>query len=213
MIEDVLQNPDAAARRELLEVLARAFRDNPMNVEIHGPRSGRRVRANRAGLRALVLDGDRETISRVIRHDNEVVGGFVVAPPGLHFLPTPRLRRQFGCFIHQGARAMDRWGRVSHALNEFRPLFDHWYLSVLGVEPSLQGRGYGGRLIRELFALTASQPAPIYLESDRESSAHFYRACGFEDRTETTVLGVRCWCLGRGFPDESTDLCDSVRQA
>jgi len=108
---------------------------------------------------------------------------------------------------------MDRWGHVSHALGEFRPPFDHWYLSVLGVEPSLQGRGFGGRLLEILFGLVEAQPAPLYLESDRETSANFYRSRGFEDRGETRVHGVRCWFLGKGFADGSPNLCDSVRQA
>ncbi len=108
---------------------------------------------------------------------------------------------------------MDRWGRVNHALSEFRPPFDHWYLSVLGVEPSLQGHGVGGRLLDAFLALVAAQPAPLYLESDREASVRFYRSRGFEDRAETRVHGVRCWCLGQGFADDSRDLCDPVRQA
>ncbi len=107
---------------------------------------------------------------------------------------------------------MDRWGHVSHSLNEFRPLLDHWHLSVLGVEPSFQGRGFGGRLLEALFAAIAVQPAPLYLESDREESVRFYRARGFEERAETRVHGVRCWCLGQGFADETEDLCDPVRK-
>lgn len=213
MIEDAHPNPDASERRELLEVLARAFRDNPMNVELHGGRPARRVRANRAGLRSLVLDAHRETVMRVIRHDGRIVGGFVAAPPGIRLLPSPSLYRQIGCFIHQGARAMDRWGVVSQALGARRPLFDHWYLAVLGVEPSLQGRGFGGRLLEMLFALVESESAPLYLEADLEASARFYRSRGFEDRAKTRVHGVSCWCLGRGFADESPNLCDSVRQA
>ena len=77
----------------------------------------------------------------------------------------------------------------------------------------MQGRGFGARLLDELQALVDQRPAPLYLECDREASARFYRARGFEDRHETRVEGVRCWCLGRGFADESGDLCDSVRQA
>ena len=79
---------DAAAKatqsnvKELLEALALAFRDNPMNVAIHGSNPRRRVRANRAGLRALVLDSADQAIARVIRHEDRVVGGFIVVPPG-----------------------------------------------------------------------------------------------------------------------------------
>ena len=199
MIEEVPHNPDPTERRALLEVLAIAFRDNPMNVEIHGDRAPRRVRANRAGLRALIIDGGRETETRVIARNGRVVGGFVAAPPGLRSVPSPSLSRQIGCFIHQGARAMDRWGRVNQNLSAFRPSRDHWYLSVLGVSPKKQGRGTGGQLLDALFEMVAANPAPIYLESDREASAHFYRAHGFEDLETVRVHGVECWCLGRGF--------------
>jgi ribosomal protein S18 acetylase RimI-like enzyme len=97
---------------------------------------------------------------------------------------------------------MDQWGRVNQALSEFRPLFDHWYLSVLGVEPSLQGHGFGGRLLDALLSMAAAESAPLYLESDREESVRFYRGRRLEDRVETRVHGVRCWCLGYGFADE-----------
>lgn len=213
MIEEACEIPDLAARRELLGVLARAFRDNPMNREIHGPNPKRRVRANRAGLRALVLDGDRQTIARVIRDDGRVVGGFVAAPPGLHPLPSPSFWRQLGCFFQQGAREMDRWGQVSQTLVGLRPPADHWYLAVLGVDPAWQGQGFGGRLLAGFFGLADDSPAPFYLESDRPESVRFYRTRGFRARAETSVHGVRCWCLGRGFADENSDLCDSVRQA
>jgi ribosomal protein S18 acetylase RimI-like enzyme len=213
MIEDTVQPPDADDRLELVDVLARAFRDNPMNLALHGPRPARRVRANRAGLKALVLDGHPAVESRVIKHGERVVGGWVALPPGLHALPNPTWIRQIGCFWHQGARAMDAWGQVAQALGALRPLVDHWYLAVLGVEPALQGRGFGGRLLAELIALAAERSVPIYLESDRDASVRFYRSRGFVDRDQLRVHGVRCWCLGRRFTDESTDLCDSVRQA
>ncbi len=208
-----MQPPDARDRADLVEVLARAFRDNPMNVALHGPRPARRIRANRAGLKALVLDDQRMVEARVIRHDGRVVGGWIALPPGLYAMPSPAWTRQIGCFWHQGARAMDQWGEVAQTLGALRPLVDHWYLAVLGVEPALQGRGFGGRLLEALFALAAERSMPVYLESDREASVRFYRSRGFVDRAEVRVHGVRCWCLGRGFADESSDLCDSVRQA
>jgi len=197
----------------MLDVLARAFRDNPMNIEIHGPNPNRRVRANRAGLCALVLDSQNKAAVRVIKHENQVVGGFVATPPGHRGLPRPSLSRQIGCFWHQGARAMLRWGEVSRGLARSRPDLAHWYLAVLGVDPEYQGRGLGGRLLEALFKLVGGGPTPLYLESDRPESVRFYRGRGFEKRAERVVHGVSCWCLGRGFPDERVDLCDSVRLA
>lgn len=204
MMEEAIDQPvmlgppvlaDAADRRALLEVLSLAFRDNPMNVRIHGPRPARRVRANRAGLRALVLDADRETLALVVHHGSEVVGGFVAVPPGAMPLPPPRWTRLLGCLIHQGPRAMDEWGQVSRDMGAYRPVLPHWYLAVLGVLPTWQGRGIGGRLLSALVDRARQDAVPIYLESDRSESVGFYRARGFSDCGQEQVHGVVCWCL------------------
>ena len=195
-----------------MEALALAFRDNPMNVAIHGSNPARRVRANRAGLRALVLDSAAHAMTRVIRHDGEVIGGFVVVPPGGLPLPSPGIGRQIGCLLAQGARAMDRWSGITNSLGQFNPEIRHWYLAVLGIMPGRQNHGFGNRLLGELLRIVDSDPCPVYLEADREQSVRFYLARGFETRDETRLQGVRCWCLGRGFPGADRDLCDSVRE-
>lgn len=188
--------PDRRGREALLGVLARAFRDNPMNRAIHGPNPKRRVRANRAGLRSLVLDLHPWTESRVIANENGVLGGFIAAPPGGLPLPAASLRRQLGCFVGQGARAMDRWGFVTETLRREQPTAPHWYVAVLGVEPEHRGQGLGARLLESLHALATGTPYPIYLESDRPESVSFYRSRGFEILGESQPLGVPCWRLG-----------------
>jgi ribosomal protein S18 acetylase RimI-like enzyme len=213
MIDESIVDPDPTARRELLEALALAFRDNPMNVAIHGSNPRRRVRANRAGLRALVLDSADQAIARVIRHEDRVVGGFIVVPPGGFPIARQKLGRQIGCLIGQGARAMDRWSSVTAYLGLYHPDTDHWYLAVLGIVPWLRGYGFGSRLIEALGRITESNPCPLYLESDREASMRFYLARGFALRDEIELQGVRCWCLGRGFAGIDRDLCDSVRES
>lgn len=231
----LVAEPDVAERRALLEVLARAFRDNPMNRAIHGASPRRRVRANRAGLRALVLDGPGEEgngiHARIARGANgEVLGGFMALAPGCSALPRLRLRRQVGCVWHQGLRAMEHWSQVHFQLGQLRPTEPHWYLAVLGVDPRLWGRGVGSLLLAELLRLAGAAPAaegaaglevaadgvggrpdPIYLESDRDESIRFYRARGFEPWAACRVLGVRCLALGRGFADAGPNPCDPVR--
>lgn len=225
MIDESVVDPDGTGdrrlRRSLLEVLARAFRDNPMNVAIHGPRPAQRLRANRAGLRALVLDSAGLATSRVVLHEGRVVGGFVALAPGRYPLPAPRLARQLSCWLGQGARAMDRWSRVTNDLMVVHPNYPHWYLAVLGVEPAWQGRGVGGRLLEALMALAEAGPFPIYLESDREPSVRFYCARGFAVVQAVRIQGVDCWCLARGAPGVRSGadapgaqrvLCDPVRE-
>ena len=205
MIEERIETPDRAGRRALLDVLARAFRDNPMNVAIHGADPRRRLRANRAGLAALVLDAADPIEMRVLRRDDRILGGWIAAPPGLRVLPSPSWWRQVGCLWHQGVAAMDAWGRVSGALGPQKPLADHWYLAVLGVVPDHWGEGIGGRLLASLGEVVHArasgrdEAAAIYLECDRPESVAFYRARGFETLHVLEVEAVDCWGLGRGF--------------
>jgi len=214
MIDEAIREPEATERAQLVDVLAAAFRDNPMNVQIHGPNPARRIRANRAGLRSLVQDSTDDTLTRVLlREDGRVAGGFVAVPPGRFPLRAPRLRRLAGCFLHQGGRAMDRWSQVTSSLLSRHPLEPHWYLAVLGVAPSLQNRGLGGRLLDELFRAVEADPRSIHLESDRDASVRFYRSRGFEIVDELEPLGITCWCLRREIPGGTKILCDSVREA
>ena len=211
MIEDRSRVPDRVERRALLGVLSRAFRDNPMNVAIHGPSPRRRLRANRAGLAGLVLESDDGLVSRVVSLEGQVVGGWIAAPPFLRTLPPPALRFQFGCLLLQGVRAMDRWREVGATLQRRRPLVPHWYLAVLGVDPAFQGRGLGRRLVDAFVEIARADRVPAYLECDRDESVAFYRRQGFVVRGTVCVHGVPCRCLGLGFADESAVVCDSVR--
>ena len=190
--------PDRRGREALLGALALAFRDNPMNRAIHGPSPSRRLRANRAGLRSLVLDLHPWTQARVITNENGILGGFVAVPPGGFPLPAASLWRQLGCLVGQGARAMDQWGFVTESLRREQPTEPHWYVAVLGVVPDFRGKGLGGQILEALSVLAARDPCPIYLESDRLESVSFYRSRGFEILGESQPLGVPCWRLGRG---------------
>lgn len=182
-----------------------------MNRRLHGPDPRRRLRANRAGLRALVLDEGERTVTRCIERDGRVVGGFVLAPPGLNPLPRPSIRRQVGLWWGQGPRAAAGWAEVAARTPGYRPEQDHWYLALLGVDPIWQGRGVGQRLLAGIEGIVGARPGPLCLECDRPESEAFYRARGFEERDRFEVHGVEIACLSRGFPDESAVLCDPVR--
>ena len=54
----------------------------------------------------------------------------------------------------------------------------HWYLSVLGVEPSQQGRGIGSTLLRDWLGQVDGDEMPAYLETDRRENVAFYARWG-----------------------------------
>ena len=58
----------------------------------------------------------------------------------------------------------------------------YWYLENVGVEPALQGRGIGTRLLAPVLALADAAGQPCYLETQTERNVAWYRALGFEVR-------------------------------
>ncbi len=58
--------------------------------------------------------------------------------------------------------------------------FPHWYLAIIGVEPTHQGKSYGSKLIRLKLAEIDELNLPCYLHTENEKNAKFYEQFGFE---------------------------------
>lgn len=65
----------------------------------------------------------------------------------------------------------------------------HWYLALLGTEPSQQGRGLGSALLAPNLEKCDQQGLPAYLESSKQANVPFYQRHGFEVVCELTVPG------------------------
>jgi ribosomal protein S18 acetylase RimI-like enzyme len=200
-----------AGRTAAADVLARAFRDNPINRAVVGDGEERRLRANRAGLRrwlaacdgrplALAASEARTDVKnpRVDAIDSGHPRGVLMAlPPGLFPLPPPSLLAQLRIWIGQGRRVAERWAQVYRSLEDVHPDAPHWYLSLLGVDPAHQGRGLGRSLLESWLRSVDREAAASYLETDREQNLAFYRRAGFDVRAEIRVLGIDVWCMWR----------------
>lgn len=54
-----------------------------------------------------------------------------------------------------------------------------WYLSIIGVHPSAQGRGLGAQLLTGTLAQASSSRVPCFLETFSPRSVPFYQRFGF----------------------------------
>jgi ribosomal protein S18 acetylase RimI-like enzyme len=77
--------------------------------------------------------------------------------------------------------------------------FDHWYLSVLGVDPQYQGKGYSSQLMRPALARANREKLPCYLETNDEKDVQIYLHFGFKVLEEETLPGtaVKNWAMLR----------------
>lgn len=100
--------------------------------------------------------------------------------------------RLFGTRTVRGLHAM-------RALERAHPPHPHhWYLSVLGTDPTHQGHGVGSALIGAVTDRCDEQGLPAYLESSKESNIAFYARHGFEVVQELPVAdGPSMWPMWR----------------
>jgi GNAT superfamily N-acetyltransferase len=60
------------------------------------------------------------------------------------------------------------------------PTFPHWYLPLIGVDVTQQGRGYGSALLRYALERADADGVPAYLEATTRQNRKLYERHGFE---------------------------------
>lgn len=204
MSREVVVEPLSRAEDEgAVAVLARAFRDNPLDVAVIGGSPARRLRSVTWGMRSSLRaarrgEGTRLLAARSAGSTSPDPEGVLVAIPSTSLpLPAPPLVQHLRASIGQGARSLRRWGVVFEQLEPLQPREPHWYLSLVGVDPPQWRKGLGSALVRRWLQDVDPQGLPSYLETDRPENLAFYTREGFEVVTELEVLGARVWCMTR----------------
>jgi ribosomal protein S18 acetylase RimI-like enzyme len=65
-------------------------------------------------------------------------------------------------------------------MGKFHPVEPHWYLPMIGVDPTRQNKGYGSMLMRQALAACDREQLPAYLESSNPRNITLYVRHGFE---------------------------------
>lgn len=74
----------------------------------------------------------------------------------------------------------------------------HWYLAVLGTDPSAQGQGLGSAVLQPVLEQCDSDGVGAYLESSKERNIDFYARHGFRVTGEQRLpRGPIMWLMWR----------------
>ena len=78
-----------------------------------------------------------------------------------------------------------------------KPAVPHYYLGVIGAEPSRHGQGIGKRLLAHFCEQSARDPHShgVYLETAKASNVPFYQSAGFVETARGTMGDANLWCL------------------
>ena len=162
----------------IAKALARAFEDDPVMSWIfrdETDRPGRLERAFALFLRRIWLPQEECYAA------SRLFGAALWLPPGKWHLGVGAQLRLLPSMISVTGRNFVRLGSVLQLIERKHPKQPpHYYLAVLGVEPELQGRGFGGALMQPVLARCDRDRTPAYLESSKRRNVALYERHGFE---------------------------------
>lgn len=195
-----LEAPLEAAAAALL---ARAFRDNPVNRAVIGGDRERRLRVNGYGMELSLLASRRFANRRVFvegadsEEESAPSAALVAMHPGGYPVAAPPIRAQLRCLFGQGLRVVGRYGRVYRLLDRHHPKDPHAYLALIATRPERQGRGLGRALLEAWLRDVDALGVASYLETDRRELLAFYGGAGFEVTRELRAFDIPIWCMQR----------------
>ncbi|WP_292988959.1 GNAT family N-acetyltransferase [Mycobacterium sp.] len=177
---------------ELSHALGRAFFDDPVSMWIM---PDDKVRAAR----------QRRFFAAITRHHHLAGGGVEVAtdgstigaaalwdPPGHWKQSTREQLAMLPAFIFGFGLSLStarKLGRLLDQMKSQHPEEPHWYLAVIGSDPSVRGKGYGQVLMQSRLDRVDAEHAPAYLESSKSENIPYYQRFGFEVTGELVVPG------------------------
>jgi ribosomal protein S18 acetylase RimI-like enzyme len=76
---------------------------------------------------------------------------------------------------------------IFEQMADHHPSGPHWYLAMIGVDPSCQGKGYGSALLEHALRRCDRDGLPAYLESSNPANVPLYERHGFSVRGRIQV--------------------------
>ncbi|RSL31768.1 N-acetyltransferase [Salibacterium salarium] len=75
----------------------------------------------------------------------------------------------------------------------------HFYLTMIGVDPSYQGKGIGKKVLREIHEIAESSnpPYPFALDTENQQNVAYYESFGYELKDTKMIDGLRIYCMTR----------------
>ncbi|MBJ7366582.1 MAG: GNAT family N-acetyltransferase, partial [Thermoleophilia bacterium] len=164
----------------LARALGRAFYDDPVMTWLQ-PDAGRRAAALAGFFGAMTRYHFLTGAGADVAVAESGIGAAALwdPPGGWHHSPREQLAMMPAAIRafrgHLGA------GRaLTEAMQAVHPEEPHWYLAIIGSDPSVRGSGCGHALMRSRLDRCDAEHAPAYLESSNPDNIPYYNRFGFE---------------------------------
>lgn len=194
-----IETATADTASDAVEVLGDAFADDPlMHYLFRDHANG--VRAGAVEFFSLLLRA-RLALNMpayVLQQDGRVLGAAMGYDTSRPEWPAPITAewREFEAAI---PHFVSRLAAYEQLCEKHQPKDAHYYLGVIGVHPTLQGKGAGKALLTAFCAPSQSdaKSGGVYLDTTNPDSLEFYYRNGFELLGEGELDAAPLWCVYR----------------
>ncbi|OBG57018.1 GNAT family acetyltransferase [Mycolicibacterium fortuitum] len=173
-------SPSKSDVKRLAAVLGRAFHNDPVMSWILADETRRAKGLPRlfaAITRHHFLAGGG---AEVAARDGEIGAAALWDGPG-RWKQTPREElRMLPTMVLAFGRDLRRGQQVVELMKQHHPEEPHWYLAVIGSDPTVRGGGFGHALMQSRLERVDAEHAPAYLESSNPANVPYYMRFGFE---------------------------------
>jgi len=187
---------DASEVEAAGRLLARAFIDDP-GAAIIEPDPGRRAAVNRT-LFEFDVDSALGAVWGCL-DDQTLLGVSIWLDPDVVPEPPDELRlAQLRARL--GDRRVDRWLEMLDGFERVRrgaAAGPHWFLALLGTDPTAQGSGVGAALLQIGHAAADHVGLPCLLETFTDSNVAYYQRRGYRVVLSRTIAGEPIHAMAR----------------
>jgi len=166
--------------RDAARVLAKAFYDDPVTSWMLPDDSSRLTALTRAFAPLARHHFLPRAGSEVGFRAGTVGAATLWDPPGQRkpglveqLITTPTMLWAFRSRIPASMRVME-------LMEKHHPEEPHWYLMLIGSDPSVRGAGFGHALMRSRLDRCDAEGSPAYLENSNPKNESYYLRFGFE---------------------------------
>lgn len=177
--------------------LGEAFAQDPLMIYLFGEsRDG--VRAGVVEFFSILLEARiaLDMPALVTSQAGEIVGAAMGYDTSRPAWPAS-ITQEWEQFVDRIPGLAGRLAAYETICDTYQPRDDHYYLGVIGVHPSLQGKGAGKVMLDYFCAQSRADPQSrgVYLDTANPDSHAFYQRNGFEICGEGRLDAAHLWCL------------------
>ncbi|MBH5335293.1 GNAT family N-acetyltransferase [Streptomyces pactum] len=169
--------------RELSDVLARAFQQDPVACWTFPDPETRRRSLPKVFAAMLRHQHLRHGACEFVTADSgRIIGSALWDPPGRWKQTLVQQLISLPAYARAAGRGAARAAAMVNAMEKVHPSEPHWYLAVIGTDPDprFRGKGHGAALMRSRLERCDRLGLPAYLEASDPENVPYYERFGFE---------------------------------